>query len=113
MPEAILGNFYWPGASGSLLVLSPVLVFYVFNLLIFTGRINELIMILFHFRPKAILELETQKAEVDGMLVSLDTKIDTLDLLQQGKVPEAPHIEARPIVFTEPEIRTVEVRLGI
>ena len=43
------------------------------------------------------------------MVTSLDVKINTLETLKEGNVPEAPVVEARPINVVEPEIRTVEV----
>ena len=29
-PKAVLGNFYWPGATGTLLASSPALVYFIF-----------------------------------------------------------------------------------
>ena len=29
-PNAVLGDFYWPGATGTLLVSSPALVYFIF-----------------------------------------------------------------------------------
>ncbi|XP_013381307.1 nuclear mitotic apparatus protein 1 [Lingula anatina] len=62
-------------------------------------------------RTDSIKEFYVMKEETDGMVHKLDTKITTLEQLKEGKVPEAPKVEPKPVTVVEPEIKTVEIKV--
>ena len=69
-------------------------------------------MYLFH-RPDSTKEMYVQCAEVEGMVSSLDKKIDTLQQVKSGNVPPPPTVAPTPLAVSDPQVNIVEVSLKL